>query len=103
MHTPHQRPSGAVHPSESQQKLKAAAATQEPKAPAAAVTPERKLNGRPPLEPPWAYSPPEARLAGVSERTVWSWIAAKKVHAVRVGGVTRVGAASLRKLLGLAS
>jgi hypothetical protein len=57
---------------------------------------------RPALQP-WAYTVPEAaELARVSERTVWTWVKTEKVHCVRINGVTRVGAASLRELLGLA-
>jgi excisionase family DNA binding protein len=81
-----------------------AAVPQASAAPPVATPRERTPSHPPPREPPWAYSPPEAaRLAGVSERTVWTWIKDKKVHAVRVGGVTRIGAASLRELLGLSS
>src|SRR5215472_15606433 len=52
-----------------------------------------------PAPDPWALSVPEAaRLAGVSERTLWSWVKGGRLHVVRFGGITRVGSASLKAL-----
>ena len=68
-----------------------------------AATPAPVKRERPTLEP-WAYTVEEAAvLAGVSERTMWSWVRDERVHVVRIAGITRIGAASLRKLLGLSS
>ena len=71
----------------------------KPKAVSAADSPSPAGHNRPPIEPLVVRPAQAARLLSISERTIWTHIAARRLEVSRIGNLTLVHMTSIRALL----